>query len=301
MSTVAFIGLGIMGRPMAGHLIAAGHELYLYGRSAVPGDLLEKGAKRCRSSAEAASKAEIVITMLPDTPDVEQVLFGKEGVAEGLRPGKLVIDMSSISPTDTKRFAKRINELGCDYLDAPVSGGEVGAKAATLTIMVGGTEKAFERARPLFEKMGKNVTLVGGNGDGQTCKVANQIIVALNIEAVAEALLFASKMGADPERVRKALMGGFASSKVLEVHGERMVKRTFNPGFRIELHQKDLAIALSNARSAGLSLPNTATAQELFNACSAHGGKAWDHSALVRALEFLAGYEIGQPSAGDRK
>jgi 2-hydroxy-3-oxopropionate reductase len=250
MSTVAFIGLGIMGRPMAGHLIAAGHELYLYGRSAVPSDLLEKGAKRCRSSAEAASKAEIVITMLPDTPDVEQVLFGKDG---------------------------------------------------TLTIMVGGPENAFERARPLFEKMGKNVTLVGGNGDGQTCKVANQIIVALNIEAVAEALLFASKMGADPDRVRKALMGGFASSKVLEVHGERMVKRTFNPGFRIELHQKDLAIALSNARSAGLSLPNTATAQELFNACSAHGGKGWDHSALVRALEFLAGFEIGQPSADSAK
>src|SRR6266851_2291287 len=269
MSTIAFIGLGIMGRPMAGHLIDAGHELYLFDISPIPEELLAR-AKRCRSSAEATSKAEIVVIMVPDTPHVEAALFGKDGVAEGLRPGKLVIDMSSISPTDTKRFAKRINELGCEYLDAPVSGGEVGAKAATLTIMV------------------------GGNGDGQTCKVANQIIVALNIEAVAEALLFASKMGADPERVRKALMGGFASSKVLEIHGERMVKRTFNPGFRIELHQKDLANALSNARAAGLSLPNTATAQELFNSCAAHGGKGWDHSAMVRALEYLAGYEIGQ-------
>jgi len=297
MSTVAFIGLGIMGRPMAGHLIDAGHELHLHDTGTIPEELLAKG-KRCKSSAEAASRAEIVITMVPDTPHVEQALFGKGGVAEGLSRGKLVVDMSSISPMETKRFAERINGLGCDYLDAPVSGGEVGAKAATLTIMVGGPEKAFERARPLFEKMGKNITLVGGNGDGQTCKVANQIIVALNIQAVGEALLFASKMGADPERVRKALLGGFASSRVLEVHGERMVKRTFAPGFRIELHQNDLGIALSNARSAGLSLPATAIAQEMFNACAAHGGKAWDHSALVRALELLAGHEVGQGGKG---
>jgi 2-hydroxy-3-oxopropionate reductase len=293
MSAIAFIGLGIMGRPMAAHLIAGGHQLHLYGRSSVPGDLLEKGGKRCRSPAEAASQAEIVITMLPDTPDVEQVLFGKDGVADGLSAGRLVIDMSSISPLDTRRFAARINQLGCDYLDAPVSGGDVGAKAATLTIMVGGPERAFERARPLFEQLGKNVTLVGGNGDGQICKVANQIIVALNIQAVGEALLFASRMGANPSRVRQALMGGFASSRVLEVHGERMVKRAFTPGARIELHQKDLAIALANARSMGLSLPGTAVAQEMFNACVAHGGKGWDHSALVRALEFLAAHEIG--------
>jgi 2-hydroxy-3-oxopropionate reductase len=293
MSAVAFIGLGIMGRPMAGHLLAAGHELNLYGRSAVPGDLLEKGGKRCRSAAEAASRAEIVITMLPDAPDVEQVLFGKEGVADGLSAGKLVVDMSSISPLETRRFAALINQLGCDYLDAPVSGGEVGAKAATLTIMVGGPEHAFQRARPLFEKMGKNITLVGGSGDGQICKVANQIIVALNIQAVGEALLFASRMGANVERVRQALMGGFASSRVLELHGERMIKRAFTPGGRIELHQKDLAIALANARSMGLSLPCTALAQEMFNACAGHGGKAWDHSALVRALEFLSAHEIG--------
>jgi 2-hydroxy-3-oxopropionate reductase len=201
--------------------------------------------------------------------------------------------MSSISPLETRRFAALINQLGCDYLDAPVSGGEVGAKAATLTIMVGGPEHAFQRARPLFEKMGKNITLVGGSGDGQICKVANQIIVALNIQAVGEALLFASRMGANVERVRQALMGGFASSRVLELHGERMIKRAFTPGGRIELHQKDLAVALANARSMGLSLPCTALAQEMFNACAGHGGKAWDHSALVRALEFLSAHEIG--------
>ncbi len=232
--------------------------------------------------------------MVPDTPDVEKVLFGENGVATGLTKGKAVIDMSSISPIATKQFAAKIETLGCDYLDAPVSGGEVGAKAATLSIMVGGSEGAFARVKPIFELMGKNITHVGGVGDGQTAKVANQIIVALNIEAVAEALLFAAKAGADPARVRAALMGGFASSRILEVHGERMIKRTFNPGFRIELHQKDLNLALSSARALGVSLPNTATAQELFNSCVAHGGAAWDHSALARALEMMANFEIAK-------
>jgi 2-hydroxy-3-oxopropionate reductase len=232
--------------------------------------------------------------MVPDTPDVEKVLFGKDGVASGLSKGKVVVDMSSISPIATKDFAARVNAAGADYLDAPVSGGEVGAKAASLTIMVGGPEAAFERVKPLFEKMGKNITLVGGNGDGQTTKVANQIIVALTIEAVGEALLFASKAGADPAKVRQALMGGFAASRILEVHGERMVKRTFNPGFRIELHQKDLNLALASGRQMGVALPNTATAQELFNACVANGHGKLDHSALVKALELLANHEIGQ-------
>ena len=291
---VGFIGLGIMGRPMAGHLADAGHTLFVYDINPAPEDLLAKGATACGSSREVAQKADIIITMVPDTPHVEAALFGADGVAEGLTPGKTVVDMSSISPIETKAFAKRINELGCDYLDAPVSGGEVGAKAASLTIMVGGPEKAFETVKPLFEKMGKNITLVGGNGDGQTTKVANQIVVALTIEAVGEALLFASKAGADPAKVRQALMGGFASSRILEVHGERMVKRTFDPGFRIELHQKDLNLALSGARALGVSLPNTATCQELFNACAAQGGKAWDHSGMVRALELLANHEIGQ-------
>jgi len=293
MSKVGFIGLGIMGTPMASHLIAGGHTLYVHDVKPVPEELLKAGAIALASGKEVAQQSDIVIVMVPDTPHVAAVLFGEGGVAEGLAPGKIVVDMSSISPIETKQFAARINALNCDYLDAPVSGGEVGAKAGTLTIMVGGSEEAFATVKPLFELMGKNITLVGGNGDGQTTKVANQIIVALNIEAVGEALLFASRMGADAAKVRQALMGGFASSRILEVHGERMINRTFNPGFRIELHQKDLNLALSTARQLGLSLPNTATAQELFNSCAAHGGKAWDHSALVRALEIMANFEIG--------
>ena len=289
---IGFIGLGIMGRPMAGHLQKAGHELYLHSRSGVPDELLRGGVVACGSGREAAERAEVVITMVPDTPHVEAVLFGEGGVAGGLSPGKVVVDMSSIAPVATKDFARRINELGCDYLDAPVSGGEVGAKAASLTIMAGGPQAAFDRVRPLLELMGKNVTLVGGNGDGQTTKVANQIVVALTIGAVAEALVFASKAGADPAKVRQALMGGLATSRILELHGERMIKRTFDPGFRIELHQKDLNLALQNARALGVSLPNTATCQELFNACAARGGSAWDHSAMVRALEVMANHEI---------
>ena len=291
---LGFIGLGIMGGPMAGHLVNAGHQVFINTRSKLPEALASTAAIQCASPQEVASKADIIFTMVPDTPDVEKVLFGDKGLASGLSKGKIVVDMSSISPIATKEFAKKVNALGCDYLDAPVSGGELGAKNATLSIMVGGDEKIFEKVKPVFELMGKNINLVGGNGDGQTAKVANQIIVALNIEAVAEALLFAAKAGADPAKVRQALMGGFASSKILEVHGERMVKRTFDPGFRIELHQKDLNLALASARALGVSLPNTATAQELFNSCSAHGGKAWDHSAMVRALEKLANFEIGQ-------
>ena len=297
ISRVGIVGLGIMGKPMALNLIRGGHELYVHSRHGAPQDVVAAGATACDSGMEVARKADTVITMVPDTPDVAAVLFGAKGVAEGLTRGKMVVDMSSISPVETKQFAQKINALGCQYLDAPVSGGEVGAKAASLTIMVGGPEEAFNKVKPLFELMGKNITLVGGNGDGQTCKVANQIIVALNIEAVGEALLFASKMGADPAKVRQALMGGFASSRILEVHGERMIKRTFNPGFRIELHQKDLNLALASARQMGIALPNTATAQELFNSCAAHGGAAWDHSAMVRALELLANFEIGQKSA----
>jgi 2-hydroxy-3-oxopropionate reductase len=293
---IGFIGLGIMGRPMAGHLIKAGHELSVYDRVVPPKELTDAGARRCASSREVAERSEVIIIIVPNTPDVEAVLFEKNGVAEGLAPGKAVVDMSSISPLATKAFAARIQEKGCDYLDAPVSGGEVGAKQATLSIMVGGTQAAFDRVKPLFEKMGKNITLVGAVGDGQTAKVANQIVVALTIEAVGEALLFASKAGADPSRVRAALMGGFASSRILEVHGERMIKRTFDPGFRIELHQKDLSLALDAARALKMSLPHTASCQQLFNACAARGGSTWDHSALVRALEMLADYEVGQRS-----
>ena len=293
MSKVGFVGLGIMGRPMAGHLQTGGHELFLVKhRNPLPSELLDAGAVECGSAREVAEQAEVIITMVPDTPDVESALFADGGVAAGLSAGKLVVDMSSISPMATKEFAKRINDLGCEYVDAPVSGGEVGAKSAALTIMVGASEASFEKVRPLFELMGKNITRVGDNGAGQTCKVANQIIVALTIEAVAEALLFASKAGVDPARVREALMGGFAGSKILEIHGERMIKRTFDPGFRVELHQKDLNLALAGARELGLSLPNTATAQELFNACAANGLSASDHSAMVQALERLADHAV---------
>ena len=209
MATIGFIGLGIMGAPMAGHLLDAGYNVVTSDhRKPAPADLVAKGLKAARGNKAVAETADIIITMVPDTPQVADVLFGENGVSEGLSKGKLVIDMSSISPIETKEFAKKINALGCDYLDAPVSGGEVGAKAASLTIMVGGEEKAFDRAKPVFEKMGKNITLVGPNGVGQTTKVANQIVVALTIEAVAEALVFASKAGADPAKVRQALMGG---------------------------------------------------------------------------------------------
>jgi 2-hydroxy-3-oxopropionate reductase len=291
---VGFIGLGIMGKPMVANLIKGGHTLFLSSRSGVPQELSAAGGKSCASAKEVAQKSEIVITMVPDTPDVEKVLFGKDGVAEGLSPGKIVVDMSSISPIETKAFAERIREAGADYVDAPVSGGEVGARNAALTIMAGGSEAAFAKVKPLFELMGKNITLVGDVGAGQTCKVCNQIIVALNIEAVGEALLLASKAGVDPAKVRQALMGGFAASRVLEVHGERMVKRTFDPGFRIELHQKDLNLALSSARALKMSLPNTATAQELFSACQAQGGGKWDHSAMVKALEALANHQVAK-------
>jgi 2-hydroxy-3-oxopropionate reductase len=289
---IGFIGLGIMGRPMAMNLKNAGHDLIVPERSSLT-DEIRAAAKVVATPKAVAAEAEVLILMVPDTPDVEAVLFGKDGAAEGLQKGTLVIDMSSISPIETKDYAKRVNAKGCDYLDAPVSGGEVGAKQATLTIMVGGADAAFARAKPLFELMGKNITHVGSaNGDGQTCKVANQIIVALNIQACAEALVFAAKAGADPAKVRQALMGGFAASRILEVHAERMLKGTFNPGFRIRLHQKDLNLALSAAKELNLTLPNTAIAQQMFSSCAAHGGADLDHSALILAIEGLADFSV---------
>jgi 2-hydroxy-3-oxopropionate reductase len=288
---IGFIGLGVMGRPMAGHLIDAGHTLLLNRVKEVSQPLVDKGGKPVETPKAAAEGAEVVILMLPDTPDVDAVLSGRDGVLAGLKPGSLVIDMSSISPIATKEFAARVEAAGSDYLDAPVSGGEVGAKNAALTIMVGGKEAAFERAKPLFEKMGKNITLVGGVGDGQTAKVANQIIVGLTIEAVAEALTFAKKAGADPAKVRDALMGGFAASRILEVHGERMLKRTFDPGFRIRLHRKDMTLAVEAAKALDLSLPNAAATQQLMNAAVAQGDGDRDHSGLIRTLERLGGME----------
>jgi 2-hydroxy-3-oxopropionate reductase len=293
MAEIGFIGLGIMGKPMAGHLLKAGHTVHVY--DIVPAsvaELKQQGALACGSSKEVAGKAGIVFIIVPDTPDVEAALFGKNGVAEGIKSGSIVVDMSSISPIATKEFAGKLKAMGVDMLDAPVSGGQVGAQNATLSIMVGGSVENFERIKPFFEIMGKNIVHIGGNGDGQTCKVANQIVVALTIEAVGEALLFASKAGADPAKVRSALLGGFAQSRILELHGERMIKRTFQPGFRVRLHQKDLNLALESARKMGLSLPNTAMAQELFNSIAAAGGSELDHSALVMALEKLANHTV---------
>lgn len=289
---IGFIGLGIMGAPMAMHLLQAGHMLFVNTLRKVPPALADGGATLCTTARGVAERADIIFVMVPDTPDVETVLFGNEGVASGLSKGKTVVDCSSIDPIATRGFAKKIQALGCEWLDAPVSGGEVGAKAASLTIMVGGEAATFERIKPLFDLMGKNVTLVGGPGDGQVCKVANQIIVALTIAAVGEALVFASKAGADPARVRAALMGGFASSRILEVHGERMIKRTFAPGFRIALHQKDLNLALQGARALGIALPQTAGAAQLMQSCVALGHGQADHSALVKALEAMAQHPV---------
>jgi 2-hydroxy-3-oxopropionate reductase len=275
--------------------MAAGHQLYsCINVSEIHPDLLAAGLHVCDSPAHVASNSEVIITMLPDTSDVERVLLGDKGVLQDVQPGKVIIDMSSISPSETQRFAYEANEAGCEYLDAPVSGGQTGAENASLTIMVGGNQKTFDQIRSLFDIMGQNTTLVGDVGAGQICKIANQIIVGLNIEAVAEALVFASRAGADPSRVRQSLMGGFAASRVLEVHGEKMIRRQFEPGFRIDLHRKDLNLAMNAARELGLSLPNTAFTLQLFNSCSARpDGGSEDHSALVKALEMLAQHQLG--------
>ncbi len=294
MGNLGFIGVGIMGRPMSGHLCKAGNTVHVYDVSAeAVTAAVAQGGVACGSPKEVAEKSDIVFMIVPDTPDVEQALFDTNGVNEGLASGKTLVDMSSISPVATKRFAAVLAKKGVEMLDAPVSGGQVGAENAALTIMVGGKEQVFTQIKPYFELMGKNITLVGGVGDGQTAKVANQIIVALTIQAVSEALLFASKAGANPENVRQALLGGFAQSRILELHGERMIKRSFNPGFRIRHQQKDLNNALSAAKAMCVALPNTALVQELYNSVCAHGGAELDHSALVTALERMVDHQLG--------
>ena len=293
MANLGFIGLGIMGKPMAGHLLEARNTVHVYDVVAESiKEVAGKGGVACSNSKEVAQKSDIIFTMVPDTPDVEAALFGKDGVAEGVKSGSIVVDMSSVSPIATKEFAKKLAAMGVKMLDAPVSGGQVGAENATLSIMVGGEPKVFEQIKPYFELMGKNIVHIGGNGDGQTCKVANQIVVAETIMAISEALLFASKAGADPQKVREALLGGFAQSRILDLHGKRMIERTFAPGFRIRHQQKDLNNALQGARSLGMSLPGAAVAQELFNAVSAQGDIDLDHSALVLALEKMADHKV---------
>ena len=293
MAELGFVGLGIMGRPMALNLMRGGHRVHLMSRSGVPPDLVDAGGVACATAAEVARAAEVIFSMVPDGPDVEKVLFAPGGVGEGLSPGKVFVDMSSISPLTTRALAARVEAIGCAYVDAPVSGGDVGARLATLTIMVGASDAAFARVRPLLGLLGKNVTHVGPPGAGQTAKIANQIVVAITIEAVGEALLFAAKAGVDPAKVRQALLGGFATSRVLELHGQRMIERNFEPGGRVELHRKDLEHALEEARELGLALPGTALAQQLFTAVAAMGGARWDHAAMVRALEALAATPVG--------
>jgi 2-hydroxy-3-oxopropionate reductase len=299
MKNIGFIGLGIMGKPMARRLLQGGHSVFLNSRSGIPNELIALGGHACDSPMAVAEKSDVIILMLPDTSDVEKVLFDENGVAKGLstdqsRP-KVIVDMSSISPTKTRDFVSRITKLGHSYADAPVSGGEIGAQNATLTIMVGATEAVFKKIKPILALMGQTVTRIGDPCAGQVCKVANQIVVALTLEAVGEALVFASKAGTDPEKVRKALMGGFAASRILDVHGERMIKHIFTPGFRIDLQIKDLNIALASASELGVSLPGTALTQSHFKACVAQGDALMDNSAIVRILEKMAEHDLTKP------
>ena len=293
MEKIGFIGLGIMGSPMSQHLLKAGYALTVLDRvTESQNQVIAAGAQAGASPKNVAEQSEIVITMLPDSPDVEQVVLGKQGVLEGLRPGSLFIDMSTILPSVARRVTDAVRKKGADGLDAPVSGGQVGAQNATLSIMAGGSAKAFERAKPIFEKMGKNIVHVGEAGAGQVTKAANQVVVAVTIAAVSEALLLAAKAGVDPAKVREALLGGFAQSRILDLHGNRMLQRNFQPGFKMKLHRKDMSIVLNTARELGLALPTSAVVAELMNAAIANGGAELDHSALVTMLEKLGNFEI---------
>lgn len=295
---IGFIGLGIMGRPMSRNLLKAGYELVVY--DIVPTgveEIVKAGAKAAGSNREVAERSDVVITMLPDSPDVEAAMLGPSGVFEALRPGLTLLDMSSISPITSRKLAAIAAEKGVDMLDAPVSGGDVGAINATLSIMVGGKQEVFDRCRPIFEVLGKNITLIGDSGAGQVCKAANQIVVALTIEAVAEALVFAQKAGVDPARVRQGLMGGFAQSRILDVHGQKMLDRNFKPGFRVRFHIKDLNIALTTGREYGASLPGTAMAMEILKSLAATGHGNDDHSAIARYIETNSATEI-RPGSG---
>ncbi len=292
MAKIGFIGLGVMGRPMALNLIKAGHTLWVYGRRPeTMAALVDAGATGCGSPSELAQSADIIIVMVSDTPDVEQVLFGDHGISKGARPGTIVVDMSTISPTATRGFAERLHAQGVEMLDAPVSGGDVGAISATLSIMVGGLLAVFEQVRPIFEALGKNIVRVGGNGAGQVAKACNQIVVAVTIEGVAEALLFARKNGVDPAKVREALMGGFAGSRILEVHGQRMLDNAYQPGFKTRLHQKDMHIVMQTAYELGLALPAAALVMQHLNALMGSGDAEQDSTAVMKVVERASGME----------
>ena len=293
--TVGFIGLGIMGRPMAKNLMEAGYELVLQNRSPEKAEgLAEEGnATAARSPREVAEACDLVITMLPDSPDVEAVVAGEGGVLEGIRDSALLVDMSTISPVVTEELAAKVREKGASMLDAPVSGGDVGAIEGALSIMVGGSKEDFERARPLFDVMGKVATHVGPIGAGQVVKACNQIVVALTIEAVSEALVLGSKGGVAPEKILDVLGGGLAGNKVMEVKREKMLEHSFDPGFRIELHHKDLGIALAAGREYGVTLPVTAIVDQMLETLKMRGKGDRDHSAILTLIEESSGHEIG--------
>lgn len=291
--TIGFIGLGIMGKPMARHLLKAGYPLAIHNRSRAAVDELSKeGARAAVNSQEVAQKSDVIVTMLPDSPDVELVYAGENGIFSGVKSGTLLIDMSSISPVVARKLAAEAEQRSCDMLDAPVSGGEAGAIAATLSIMIGGKVSAVERATPIFEKLGKNIVHVGDPGAGQVTKAANQMVVGTTIAIVSEALVLAAKAGVDPAKVRQALLGGFAQSKILEAHGQKMLDRNFKPGFRIRLHEKDMKIALATGSEYGVALMVTGVVGQMMTAMKGMGNGDLDHAALVKFVEELANQEL---------
>jgi len=289
-NNIGFIGPGIMGGPMAHNLMKGGHKLWVHARRPeAMKKLVDSGATACATATDVAKHADVIFLIVSDTPDVESVIFGEGGLAKHARSGSVIVDMSTISPTATKVFAERLAKQGVDMLDAPVSGGETGAINGTLSIMVGGTAKVFERVKPLFELMGKNIVHVGDNGAGQVAKACNQIVVAVTIEAVAEALTFARKNGADAAKVRDALMGGFAGSKVMEVHGKRMLDNDFKPGFKVGLHQKDMRIVMETAHQLGVALPAAALVTQHLNALMGTGDTDLDSAAVVKVVKRMSG------------
>jgi 2-hydroxy-3-oxopropionate reductase len=290
---IGFIGLGIMGKPMARNLIKAGYSLVVHNRSRAAVDELSKeGAQPASSSKEVAARSEVIITMLPDSPDVELVYAGENGVFSGVKTGMLLVDMSSISPIVARKLAADAQNRGMDMLDAPVSGGEAGAIGATLSIMIGGKASAVERAMPIFQALGKNIVHVGDAGAGQVTKAANQMVVGTTTAIVSEALVLAAKAGVDPAKVRQALLGGFAQSKILEAHGQKMLDRNFKPGFRIRLHEKDMKIALATGLEYGVPLMVTSQVAQMMTAMKSMGNGDLDHSGLVRFVEELAKTEL---------
>ena len=301
LPTVGFIGLGIMGKPMARNLMKAGYPLVVHNRSqGAVAELSKEGARAAGSPQEVAAQSEVVILMLPDSPDVELVMRGERGVFAGIRRGGLIIDMSTISPVVARRLAKEAEAKAIDILDAPVSGGEAGAINATLSIMVGGSEDAFKRALPIFQALGKNIVHIGDAGAGQVTKAANQVVVGLTIAAVSEALVLAAKAGVDPAKVRQALLGGFAQSKILDAHGQKMLDRNFKPGFRIRLHEKDLSIALATGKEYGVPLLLTGVVDQMMNSMKANGNGELDHAGLVTLVEQMAGQAKGDKGGQGR-